>query len=128
MAVLVNLKIDLGLIVVIRVGIDGAECLFGFYLVALFDLELAEVGIDGSVVTMLYDNGIGVTQYHTAGHLALIDCPCRAAGGGLQVDTLVINRHVLIDGVLVHAEGTADETFLHGPGQAAFVLLETTRQ
>ena len=57
---MVDLEIEFRLVVLLRVGIDGAERLLGLYLVALLHIQFAQVGIDGAVVTMLHDNGVGV--------------------------------------------------------------------
>ena len=126
-AVLVYLEIEFRLVVLLRVGIDGAERLFGLYLVALLHVQFAQVGIDGAIVTMLHDNGVGVAYEEATCYLPFVYRPRLHAGGSLNVDTFVVGYHMLIHGVLLLAELAADIAFLHWPRQFAFVLLESAR-
>ena len=125
-AVLVYLEIKFRLIVLLRVGIDGAERLLGLYLVALLHIQFAQVGIDGAVVTMLHDNGVGVAHEEATRYLPFVYRARLHARSGLDIDTFVVGYHMLIDGVLLLTELAADIAFLHWPWQFAFVLLESS--
>ena len=75
---------------------------------------------------MLDNNGVCAAYHETARYLAFIHAPGFGIGYGLQVNTLVVDCHLRIDGVLLFAVMPADHTFLHGPGQPPFVRLEAT--
>ena len=92
--IFVNLEIQFGLLVLFGVGEDSSDSLFRIHLVALFDRELGEVGIDRPVVTVLHDHGVCTADHETTGHLTFIDCAGFGAGCRLQVNTFVVYRHL----------------------------------
>ena len=73
---------------------------------------------------MLHDDSVGVAHKEATRNFAFIYSPCRSTCGCLQVNSLVVSNNVLIHRVLLLTEPPADKTFLYGPWQFAFVLLE----
>ena len=108
------------------VGEDRSDGLFGLHHIALFDVQLAEVGVHCAVVTVLHDHRIRTADHEATGYFPLIHCSRFCTGHGLQVDTFVIHDHLRVHGVLLFTEMPANHSFLHRPGQTSFVGLKTT--
>ena len=75
---------------------------------------------------MLDNDGIGISHHGTTGDFAFVYGAGTGAANGLQVNSLVIDSHMLVDRVLVLAKVPADISFLHRPGESSLIGLEAT--
>ena len=76
------------------VGVDGANVLLGFHLVAALDGDILKVGIDRKVFAMANDDhGVAARQFGDVGHLALKDGTGVGVLRGGNVDAVVGHGH-----------------------------------
>ena len=118
-----ELEVEHGLVAVFGVGVDAADGLAGGDAVAGFDVDFAEVAVDGEVAAVADDDVVVVAwQDEDARDGALEDGPGVGAFRGADVDAVVRGADVGPALVAVATEALDDfVAAVEGEGQAAAV-------